>query len=524
MVELCGEIETSLMIATTGLPDVLKGYPYDFSLVPLGGSREGYTFELAGGTLPSGLELDAQGRLHGTPEVEGTFAISVRVTDSAHDSSTEEFALKVAVPQRWRVAREEGGMLYMQDSLTPNAARVPLHRVLEYDVSSDNSHVAYVTYDMDGDGEPGPLRALYVVELSGDQPTPVLLATRTEGYIPHAWSPDSKRLAFTSDAVYSADFSQATPQIVHVADTNGVTTPEWETNVALSYWSDKNGYRFSTFHDGAFSAPRTLTEFEGEELPPPNGNQIETSWFQEARWYDFDSGTYKDVGEGTISPELGYWARSTPDAWQVLTLTGTQIVLSSLPATTKSEFYWHGDRALFAVNDQLNVWRHGSAGGYSSSLCVDGLPSAWDLPLRDVPSAQFSPDGTWFVLPRILDDESIVLSAVGIEDGRTAPPSDVASSTPARKQYLRFSFSRDSRWLATFAYAETQEKLRGVVHLKALGAGVEHTVEEIELPDGLSAQSYQFANGSSQLLIATAAGRYIVDLHDEQHVPQLVKE
>jgi hypothetical protein len=72
-----------LGISTTSLPAGALGASYAQTLTSVGGTGT-LTWSLAGSsTLPSGLNLSAQGQIAGTPTVYGTFPFQVHVTDAA---------------------------------------------------------------------------------------------------------------------------------------------------------------------------------------------------------------------------------------------------------------------------------------------------------------------------------------------------------------------------------------------------------------------------------------------------------
>ncbi|HYE77526.1 MAG TPA: Ig domain-containing protein, partial [bacterium] len=72
-------------ITTPELPDAFLGEAYDATVEAAGGQPP-YDFDLASGSLPSGITLSGSGALTGTPtnleEVGTTFVVGVRVTDS----------------------------------------------------------------------------------------------------------------------------------------------------------------------------------------------------------------------------------------------------------------------------------------------------------------------------------------------------------------------------------------------------------------------------------------------------------
>jgi hypothetical protein len=55
-----------------------------------------YTWSLAGGALPPGLSIDSSGRISGEPSAEGSFPITVRVTDLAGGSAERAFEIEVS--------------------------------------------------------------------------------------------------------------------------------------------------------------------------------------------------------------------------------------------------------------------------------------------------------------------------------------------------------------------------------------------------------------------------------------------
>ena len=61
-----------------------------------GGTGTGYTFSASG--LPTGLTMDADGTIHGTPTVSGTFNYTVTVTDSAGNKGTFHCSVTVYPP------------------------------------------------------------------------------------------------------------------------------------------------------------------------------------------------------------------------------------------------------------------------------------------------------------------------------------------------------------------------------------------------------------------------------------------
>lgn len=90
------------------LPGVFAGVPYATQLEVIGGEAP-YTWTLASGALPEGIELSEIGWLTGTTEVEpGLFRFTVQVTDAAEAQASAELLLAVG---------RAGEVLIVTDSL-----------------------------------------------------------------------------------------------------------------------------------------------------------------------------------------------------------------------------------------------------------------------------------------------------------------------------------------------------------------------------------------------------------------------
>lgn len=88
-------------------------FPYDFPLHAQGGTPP-LRWKVASGTLPPGVELDAEhGRLRGTPSSTGEFHFALTVTDSGSPpyERTRSFVLKVVPPLEvvWKQAPKVAG-------------------------------------------------------------------------------------------------------------------------------------------------------------------------------------------------------------------------------------------------------------------------------------------------------------------------------------------------------------------------------------------------------------------------------
>jgi hypothetical protein len=66
------------------------GTPYRYQFTTWGGKAP-FSWKLASGQLPPGLTLDAtSGTLQGTPIATGTYAFTVRVTDSSYATQAKK--------------------------------------------------------------------------------------------------------------------------------------------------------------------------------------------------------------------------------------------------------------------------------------------------------------------------------------------------------------------------------------------------------------------------------------------------
>lgn len=87
-------ISDPLQITTSSLPEGTEGTAYQASLAAAGGFPP-YAFSLAGGSLPPGLLLAADGTLTGTPAASGNFSFTVQVLDSEGQTASRAFSLTV---------------------------------------------------------------------------------------------------------------------------------------------------------------------------------------------------------------------------------------------------------------------------------------------------------------------------------------------------------------------------------------------------------------------------------------------
>lgn len=83
-----------LVIETSALDAGRATIDYDQSIVVSGGIAP-HTFSLVSGTLPTGLSLDAEGRIIGTPTAAGSASLQIEVEDSRGSTATQSFTLTV---------------------------------------------------------------------------------------------------------------------------------------------------------------------------------------------------------------------------------------------------------------------------------------------------------------------------------------------------------------------------------------------------------------------------------------------
>jgi hypothetical protein len=86
---------TLLQITTASLPEGSEATSYSVTLAATGGASP-YTWSVSSGSLPSGLTLNASaGTITGKPTVQGTFNLTLKVTDSASATATAPLSIFV---------------------------------------------------------------------------------------------------------------------------------------------------------------------------------------------------------------------------------------------------------------------------------------------------------------------------------------------------------------------------------------------------------------------------------------------
>jgi hypothetical protein len=88
-------ITSGLTIATASvLPAVTQGIAYAITLLASGGVAP-FTWSVASGALPAGLQLDATGKISGTPTAAGSVTFTAKVADGASGTASQAFTLLV---------------------------------------------------------------------------------------------------------------------------------------------------------------------------------------------------------------------------------------------------------------------------------------------------------------------------------------------------------------------------------------------------------------------------------------------
>ena len=86
---------SSPKIATTSLPGGATNVAYSQTLSATGGTSP-YKWSLSSGALPAGLSLSTSGTVSGTPTATGTASFTVKVTDAANASATQNLSVTIA--------------------------------------------------------------------------------------------------------------------------------------------------------------------------------------------------------------------------------------------------------------------------------------------------------------------------------------------------------------------------------------------------------------------------------------------
>jgi len=96
---------SAFAISTTALPSGITGAAYSASLAASGGAQP-YIWDVNSGALPPGLSIDASGAIMGTPSADGSYAFTLRATDSAMPPRQATRALTIDIVDPLQIARD----------------------------------------------------------------------------------------------------------------------------------------------------------------------------------------------------------------------------------------------------------------------------------------------------------------------------------------------------------------------------------------------------------------------------------
>lgn len=123
--------ERTYGIQTTSLPAATLGSSYSAKLQAGGHPIQSETWELAGGTLPAGLTLSADGTISGTPSAPGTSTFTVKATSVGDDGAvrvdTRQLTLTVTGSYTVTASQRVGEVgVPFRSTLAASGGRAPL--------------------------------------------------------------------------------------------------------------------------------------------------------------------------------------------------------------------------------------------------------------------------------------------------------------------------------------------------------------------------------------------------------------
>lgn len=333
-------------IDQTSVPAATVGSAYSTTLSATGGTAP-YSFALVSGALPAGIVFSSGGAFSGTPTDAGSFALTVRVTDSNGVTSQQSFVLSASAPTL---------------VLTPAAGSLQADYAVAYSTPfAGSGGTAPYTYTATGALPAG---------ISLNAATGVLSGTATQsGNFPIAVT------VTDSSTGAGAPFQRMQNYTLEVAAPNLVVTPGSLPNAVVGV-----AYTQTLTASGAV-APYTYT-LQGGSLPA--GLQLDSA-------SGVMSGTPVSAGSSTLTVRATDANGQSVDQAYTLTVDPAQIVVD--PAVLAAPQVGHAYRHAFSATR--------GNGSYTWSVASGSLPAGLAL----------SADGVLSGTPTSIGTSTFVVSA-----------------------------------------------------------------------------------------------------------------
>ncbi len=192
--------EAPLELFPATIPEARVSRPYAALFTAEGGVGAPYRFRLVEGELPSGIDLDEDGRLEGAPTEPGEFSFRVRVNDLGGNEAERDYVLRVSGP------RFLAYTTFISTTSTRSAVKiVDVTRSTLAPITLLDEDVGGIAFSPDGRwlsffNFEGPSKTdVYLVNTAGESPGP-LMPLLDEGHIDkwwsYTWSPDATAIAY----------------------------------------------------------------------------------------------------------------------------------------------------------------------------------------------------------------------------------------------------------------------------------------------------------------------------------------
>lgn len=224
-----------LAISSASLPAAIVGVAYSHR-VPTTGGVPPYSFAITGGTLPSGLALNASnGRIAGTPDTAGTQAFQLTVTDACPNTAARNFDIIVnaaAVGRNDSIADATtlpGNGTYAA-SISPSGDPVTVFDPDEDYYRIHTNATSTVTIDINAQVNGSPLDAVIEVLNSGGT---VLNQCGSPTFNAECIS-DDEDPGISLDSLLQVRVNGATTFYIHVADWSMIARPDMLYDLVIS--------------------------------------------------------------------------------------------------------------------------------------------------------------------------------------------------------------------------------------------------------------------------------------------------